>query len=141
MLDTHNNPALHDWSQDAMTAEEPENRSSAGVEHAMNQVLQAERGAEQAVEACARDAVRIRQAAQERASHIARRTNERLARCHMRCNGKVTRELRERERSAVAGQTGESTSRLDETVLTSVVEALALTLTGVIPAGNPPGDR
>jgi len=123
-----------------MTAEEPENRSSATVEHAMNQVLQAERGAEQAVEACERDAVKIRQAAQLRANHIARRTNERLAICHMRCNGKLTRELRELEHTAAASLTSESTCQLDETALTSVVEALALTLTGVIPAGNPPRD-
>ncbi|MGB5472107.1 MAG: hypothetical protein WBQ78_01355 [Gammaproteobacteria bacterium] len=124
-----------------MTDKEPENRSSASVEHAMNQVLQAERAAEQAVEACARDAVKIRQAAQERASHIARRTNERLATCHVRCNGKLSRELREFERTAAARQPGESTYRLDETALTSVVEALALALTGVIPAGNPTRDR
>ncbi len=51
--DNYNPHALHDWSHDTMTAEEPENRSSATVEHAMNQVLQAERGAEQAVDACA----------------------------------------------------------------------------------------
>ncbi|MGD2112071.1 MAG: hypothetical protein PVI50_01710 [Gammaproteobacteria bacterium] len=122
-----------------MTVQAPDDGPSATVEQAINQALEAERTAEQAVEACRRDAMEILQAAQQRAQQIAVRTNERLAICHMRCNSKLTREIRERER-LTAGQTGESSYRLDEAALGAVVEALALTLTGVTPATNPSGD-
>lgn len=107
------------------------------VEQAMNRVLQAERDAEQAVEACRREAVEIRQAAQLRARRIAERTNERLAICHMRCNSKLRHALREQERLS-ASQTGESSYRLDAAALTAVVEALARDLTGPDPAAGSP---
>ena len=123
-----------------MTAEEPENRPSETVEQAINRVLQAERQAQQSVEACRLEAMKIRQAAQQQAKHIANRTNERLAVCHMRCNSILTREIREHERAAAASQTGASTYRLDEAALSAAVEAVALALTGVTPAGTRPRD-
>ena len=124
-----------------MTGDDKENQPLETVEHAMNEVLQAERRAEQAIEACRHDAMKIQQAAQQQAKHIARRANERLAICHMRCNTRLSRELRERERAANASHGGESAYPLDEAGLTAVVEALALALTGIILPGTDPGDR
>ena len=117
-----------------MSVEKPEDRPSEPVEDAMNRVLQAERSAEQAVEACRHEALKVQQAAQLQASRIARRANERLALCHMRCNTRLTRELKERERAAEAevSQCTASAIQLDEAALTPVVEALALDLTGII---------
>jgi vacuolar-type H+-ATPase subunit H len=117
-----------------MTTEKPGNRPFETVEQAMNRVLQAERSAEQAVEACRHEALKVQQAAQLQASRIARRANERLALCHMRCNARLTRELKERERTAEAeiSQSAASAIQLDEAALTPVVEALALDLTGII---------
>ena len=117
-----------------MTTEKPGNRPFETVEQAMNRVLQAERSAEQAVEACRHEALKVQQAAQLQASQIARRANERLALCHMRCNARLTRELKERERTAEAeiSQSAASAIQLDEAALTPVVEALALDLTGII---------
>ena len=117
-----------------MTVEKPKNRSFEPVEDAMNRVLQAERSAEQAVAVCRQEAREIQQAAQLQASRIARRANERLALCHMRCNARLTRELKERERAAEAeiSQCTASAIQLDEDALTPVVEALALDLTGII---------
>lgn len=117
-----------------MTTEKPGNRPFETVEQAMNRVLQAERSAEQAVEACRHEALKVQQAAQLQANRIARRANERLALCHMRCNARLTRELKERERTAEAeiSQSAASAIQLDEAALTPVVEALALDLTGII---------
>jgi len=126
-----------------MTVEKSENAPFETVEEAMNQVLQAEHRSEQAVEACKHDAMKIQQAAQQQANRIARRANKRLAICHMRCNTRLTRELKERERAADAdlSHRGESVYRLDEAALTAVVEALALALTGINPAATHPRDR
>jgi vacuolar-type H+-ATPase subunit H len=117
-----------------MTSEKPGTRPFETVEQAMNRVLQAERSAEQAVEACRHEALKVQQAAQLQANRIARRANERLALCHMRCNARLTRELKERERTAEAeiSQSAASAIQLDEAALTPVVEALALDLTGII---------
>jgi vacuolar-type H+-ATPase subunit H len=119
-----------------MTDQEPDVRSSTTVEQAINEVLQAEHNATQAVDACKQEAMQIQQTAQQRAKQIASRTNERLAICHMRCNSKISHTIKERERLAATGQGSESSYRLDAAALTAVVEALALTLTGVTPDQN-----
>jgi hypothetical protein len=123
-----------------MTDAGPDKRSPETVEQAMNRVLQAERDAVRAIDACRRDALAIRQAAQQRARRIAERTDERLAICHMRCNSKLRHTLGEQERRA-ASQTGESSYRLDAAALTAVVEALARDLTGPPPAESPQRER
>lgn len=124
-----------------MTGEQVEDPPIDAVEHAMNEVLQAERNAEQAIEACRHDAMKIQQAAQQQAKQIARRTNERLAICHLRCNARLTRDLKERERAVAARQGGEAAASPDEAALTAVVEALALALTGIALPDSEPGDR
>ena len=126
-----------------MTTEKPGNRPFETVEQAMNQVLQAERRAEQAVEVCRHEAMVIQQAAQQQANRIARRANERVTVCHMRCNARLTRELKERERAADAdpGHGAASALQLDEATLKRVVEALALDLTGITLKGSHPGEH
>lgn len=125
-----------------MTDEKPDNRSFEPVENAMNRVLQAERSAERAVEACRHEARKIQQAAQLQAIRIARRADERLALCHMRCNARLTRELKVREQAAEAEISRGTVSaiQLDATTLTPVVEALALDLTGIILQDSRPED-
>ncbi len=123
-----------------MTSKPQDNVPTGTVETAMNRVLEAERRAELAVEACEHEAMKLHEAAQQQARRIARRTDERLAICHMRVDAKITRQIRERERAA-AGQGGAASFRLDEAALAAAVEALALALTGVTPSGKPPGER
>jgi len=124
-----------------MTVEKPENRPVETVEDAMNQVLQAERSAEQSIEACKHEARKIRESAQQQAIRIDKRTNERLSMCHMHCTARLTREIKERERAAAASDPGESACRLDEAAMSAVVEALAVALTGITPAARHPKDR
>lgn len=124
-----------------MTTDTPDNPPSGTVEQAMNRVLEAEREAQQAVEACRHDALQIRQAAQLQAGRIARRTDERLAHCHTRCNALLAREIREGDRAAAANPAGEASYRLDDDALAAVVETLALTLAGLTPAGPRSGEE
>ncbi len=78
--------------------------SPDAVEQAMNTVLQAERAAEQAIADCRQEAQQTVQAAQQRAQRIAARTDERLSLCHMRCSGKLNKELKDRQRAEKAQQ-------------------------------------
>ena len=102
------------------------------VEQAMNTVLQAERAAEQAIADCRQEALHIVQAAQEKAQRIVARTDERLALCHMRCSGMLSRELKDRQRTERAGNQGQSTQPMDDAALSDVVTAVARDLVGII---------
>ncbi len=97
----------------------------------MNTVLQAERAAEQAISDCKQAAVQIVQAAQERAARIATRTDERLALSHMRSKGKITRELKDRQRAEQVETLNHPPQPLDDTALTEMVRAVARELIGV----------
>ena len=100
------------------------------IEAAMNTVLQAERAAEQAIMDCRQAAAQILQEAQLRAQRIATRTDERLALCHMRCNGKVTREIKNRQRTASADSQANTVKHLDDAVLADMVSAVVRDLVG-----------
>ena len=101
------------------------------IKQAMNTVLQAERAAEQAIADCRQEAQHTVQAAQERAQRIAARTDERLALCHMRCSGKLSKELKDRQRAERAGNQGQSTQPLDDAILANMVTAVARDLIGI----------
>lgn len=113
------------------------NHSPAAVEHAMNTVLAAERAAEQAIADCNSEAQLAIQAAQEQAQHIATRTDARLALCHMRCNARIAREIKARERAEQADLQARPGQELDDMVLAAVVEAVAGELLG---SPRPAGD-
>lgn len=120
-----------------MTDSSENNYTSDTVEQAMNTVLQAERAAEQAIADCNSEAQLAIQAALGRAQHIAARTDERLAHCHMRCSAKVSRELKTRQRAENADSQVQSTLQLDNTALAEVVAVVARDLIG---ASRPEGE-
>ena len=101
------------------------------VEQAMNTVLQAERAAEQAIADCRQEAQQTVQAAQQRAQRIAARTDERLSLCHLRCSGKLSKELKDRQRAEKASSRNNSIRPLDDTALSDVVAAVARDLVGI----------
>ena len=109
------------------------NSSSPGaVEQAMNLVLEAERAAEQAIADCEQEAQEILNAAHRSARRIAERTDERLARAHMRCGALLSREIQHSEHTATAAQ--QERYRLDTATLAEIAESVAAQLTG-----SPPG--
>lgn len=101
------------------------------VEQAMNTVLQAERAAEQAIADCRQEAQQTVQAAQQRAQRIAARTDERLSLCHMRCSGKLNKELKDRQRAEKAHSGNQPTRQVEDTALSDVVAAVARDLVGI----------
>lgn len=117
-----------------------DSETTGTVEEAMNQVLEAERAAEEAIADCRQEAQQILQAARERAQRIAERTDERLAHCHMRCSAKLARELKERERTEKAELQGQSSYQLDADALAEVVEAVAAKLTVTARSAGDEGD-
>lgn len=111
------------------------------AELAMNQVLQAERDAEQAVADCQMEAGKILQAAQVLANRIASRTDERITLLHMRCSQQVASEIRlldSAERQASQAQ--EQSYRIDETGLADCIEEIAICLTGGMRVDADTGD-
>jgi hypothetical protein len=101
------------------------NHSPDAVEHAMNTVLEAERAAEQAIADCNSEAQLVIQAALEQAQHITKRTDARLTLCHMRCNARVSMEIKASQRAAQADLQGQPGQELDEAALAAVVETVA----------------
>ena len=91
----------------------------------MNTVLEAERAAEQAIANCNSEAQLVIQAAQEQAQQIVERTDERLTLCHMRCNARVSREIKARQRTEQADLKGQPGQELDAAALAAVVETVA----------------
>ncbi len=103
------------------------------AEQAMNQVLQAERDAEQFVAACEAEAAGILQAAQRQVSRIASRTDSRISLMQTRCFQQVAEEIKQLERAErQEKQTQEESYRIDETGLAECIEEIAICLTGGI---------
>jgi hypothetical protein len=113
-----------------MTDSNNTNHSPDAVEQAMNTVLQAERTAEQAIADCKAEAQRTVLAAQEQAQQIAARTDKRLALCHRRCNTRVSREIKARQRAEEADHEEQPWHKTEETGLATVVETVARDLIG-----------
>jgi len=108
-----------------MTSNNDNNHSADAVEQAMNTVLEAERAAEQAIADCNSEAQLVIQAAQEQAQHIAKRTDARLTLCHMRCNARLTLEIRARQRDEKIDLQGQPGQELEAVALAAVVETVA----------------
>jgi vacuolar-type H+-ATPase subunit H len=97
---------------------------------AIDEVLQAERAAEQAVARCERQARDIVRDAQTRAQRIAERGDERITLIHMRCSQWLAEQCR---LLAVADKRAQSEIRksaVDSATIRLVADKLAAALTG-----------
>ena len=113
-----------------MVSKDSSAASSDTVEHAMNRVLQAERGAEQAIADCENEARQILQAAQQRVKRIADRTDERITLIQLRVAQKIKAHIDALERVDRSAQHEPSVYDLDKAGLAMVVQEVAAELTG-----------
>jgi hypothetical protein len=107
---------------------ENNNRQQDAAEQAMNQVLAAERAAEQAVADCEAEARAIIQNARSRALRIDERTNERIAILEQRCSQHTERKLRALRQHDDPPSEQNAPQELDDAGLRSVAKTLALQL-------------
>lgn len=116
-----------------MSADSPRKSSDTLNDEAINEVLRAERAAEQAVARCEQQARAILRTAQTQAQRIEQRGNERIVRMHMRCSQRLS----EHDRLPVAGDTGEQLdrrdARADHASMAVAIETLAALLSGASP--------
>ncbi len=98
---------------------------------AMNRVLQAERDAEEAVADCEQEARNILKAAQQRAQHLAARTNARISILQMNQNQKLNRVIRDIEKAGKTTESPDTAALFDAADFSAVIDKLAAELTTV----------
>ncbi len=96
----------------------------------MNEVLEAEQAAAQAIDACEQEARASLHEAAQHARHIAGRTNERIAIIHQRTRLQLQRHLRNAERAAREADRARDGEDPRMAVISSVVNDLAARMTG-----------
>lgn len=111
------------------------------VAQAMNQALQAERDADQAIAECQQQGHQTVHEARQRVRHITDRTNTRITLLDMRCKHQFNHKLSELELAFRKQQRALSDQRLDEQQLTEVIERLAEFLTGAGEAATTEGKQ
>lgn len=105
------------------------NDELSSADLAMNQVLQAERDADQVVADCERESHGLLKAAQRQAQHIAARTNQRISMLQMRHNQKLNKVIHDIEQSAQSAEQVDATSRIDADAFNRLIDELAMELT------------
>ena len=103
-------------------------KSYKEADEAIQQVLQAERDAEQAIRDCETQAVQIINEAHNRAQRINSRTDQRITNLEMRHDHKLDRAIKNVERDGAAELRLEASRQYDPDVLQSVIDALAIEL-------------
>lgn len=96
---------------------------------AMQQVLQAEREAEQAVLRCQREASETLKAAQQQAQHLAARTNERISMLQMRYNQKLNLAINAIEQAGQMTEKKRAGKQTDAIRLRNIIDELTVELT------------
>ena len=102
--------------------------ASPQTELAIQQVLQAERDAERAIQDCEQDARQIIQEAQRRAQNIKSRTDQRITNMEMRHGHQLDRTIKSIEREGGVELRLEAGQRYDADTLRTVIESLAMEL-------------
>ncbi|MGD2160037.1 MAG: hypothetical protein PVG94_02555, partial [Gammaproteobacteria bacterium] len=95
------------------------------ADKAIQQVLQAERDAEQAIRDCETEAVQIIDEARNRAQRINSRTDQRITNLEMRHDHKLDRAIKNIERNGAAELRLDASRQYDPDVLQSVIDELA----------------
>jgi F0F1-type ATP synthase membrane subunit b/b' len=101
-----------------------------GTDAAMNLVLKAEHDAQQAVVDCEKEAQAQLEQAREKAHRIAQRSDARITRIHHRADRLVTDEINRIQEDAARQRKSEQANRINDSITTAAVEALAALLTG-----------
>jgi hypothetical protein len=114
-----------------MSTDSPPASSDAVNGQAINEVLRAERAAEQAVARCERQARDILHDAQTLAHRIAQRGDERITLVHMRCSQRLADQQRLLAVADSRAQAEIRDAQVDTASLASVVDSLAAMLIGV----------
>jgi vacuolar-type H+-ATPase subunit H len=113
-----------------MSTDSPPTSSDAVNGQAINEVLRAERAAEQAVAQCERRARDMLRDAQTRAQRIAQRGDERITLIHMRCSQRLAEQRRVLATADRRGQAEIRNAQVDGATVASVVDTLAAILSG-----------
>ena len=113
-----------------MSTDSPPASSDAANGQAINQVLRAERAAEQAVARCEHQARNIIRDAQTRAQRIAQRGDERITFIHMRCSQRLAEQRRALAAADSRAQAEMRSARVDSDSVALVVDSLAAILSG-----------
>ena len=100
-------------------------RSSPGAEQAIQQVLQAERDAEKAIQVCENEARNIIRDAQNTAQRINARADQRITNMEMRHGHKLDKTIKAIEREGAAELRLDAGQQYDIDRLQTVVEQLA----------------
>ena len=98
------------------------------TERAIQQVLQAEKDAEQAIHDCEQEALQMLHQAQIRAQHISLRTDQRITNLEMRHGHRLDQTIRAIERQGDDQLRLDAGQHFDQDGLQAVVEALAMEL-------------
>lgn len=112
-----------------MTDAKPGSQAGSEAGQAMNEVLQAEREAAQAVAECELRAEQLLRAAQARAQRLVRRADQRITAIQMRCNHHADSMIRAMEKQRPEPDGATSLGQLSEREIEAVVAALAEDLT------------
>lgn len=102
--------------------------SSPRAEQAIQQVLQAERDAELAIQDCENDARQIIHDAQDRAQHINTRADQRITNMEMRHGHKLDKTIKAIEKEGADELRHDAGNHYDSDSLQAVIEQLAIEL-------------
>jgi vacuolar-type H+-ATPase subunit H len=111
-------------------------KSCKEADEAIQQVLQAERDAEQAIRDCETEAVQIINAARNRAQRINSRVDQRITNLEMRHDHKLDRTIKNIERDGAVELRLDASRQYDPDVLQTVIDALAIELCQSSPAAE-----
>ena len=95
----------------------------------MERVLRAERGVEESVAECHREAERMLEKARDHARHITHRTDRRISALHARCSASIEAQIETMRRDAAAAERRKALRERDRDCLSLAVERLAAKLT------------
>ncbi len=105
------------------------NKASITTDQAINDVLKAERDAQQQVAQCVADTERILEQARQTARRIGERNNNRIARIHQRCSRKISDEITRMQHVSKQLKEDEQEDRFDIVAMSDVLDQIAVALT------------
>jgi vacuolar-type H+-ATPase subunit H len=113
-----------------MAKSQTSDQQSLAAQQAMNQVLQAEHEAEQAIVECGEYAMQLLEEAQKRSQLISKRADNRITSIHLRCKQDTAKRLNQLAREHAHKQKQHAEYHLDEKTIADIVDEVAGFLTG-----------
>ena len=105
-------------------------QQSMAAQQAMNQVLRAERDAEQAIAECGEYAMQLLQEAQKRSQFISKSADKRISNIHLRCKQDTAKKINQLAREHAHKTKQHAEYHLDEKTIQDIVDEVAGYLTG-----------